>query len=114
MELGLQVNTAHQKAEYEANKLRSLQTEKEKVDQKLTEATAEVQTLREQTSKAEEEAKKTELENKALKEKNVQLESSSSLNQNIIDAVMSKFFSSEAWKDTQIDNFISFGELLQP
>ena len=80
MELGLQVNTAHQKAEYEANKLRSLQTEKEKVDQKLTEATAEVQTLREQTSKAEEEAKNTDLENKALKEKNVQLESGSSLN----------------------------------
>ena len=84
------------------------------MDQKLTEATAEVQTLREQTSKAEEEAKNTDLENKALKEKNVQLESGSNLNQNTIDNVMQKFFSSEAWKDAQIDNFISFSELLQP
>ena len=52
MELGLQVNIANQKAEYEANKLRSLQAEKEKVDQKLIEVTAEVQSLREQASKA--------------------------------------------------------------
>ena len=42
MELGLQVNTANKKAEYEANKLRSLQSKKEKVDLKLNEAIAEV------------------------------------------------------------------------
>ena len=116
IELGLQVNTANQKAEHEANKLRSLQSEKEKVDLKLNEAIAEVQVMKERTSKAEEEAKKkleeTELENKALKEKILQLESGSTLNQCIIDTVMQKFFSSEAWKDAQVDNFISFGKLL--
>ena len=46
-----------------------------------------------------------------MKEKIVQLESGSTLNQNIMDAVMQKFFSSEAWKDAQVDNFISFGEI---
>ena len=96
IELGLQVNTANQKAEHEANKLRSLQAEKEKVDQKLIEVTAEVQTSREQTSKAQQEARNNELENKALKEKIVQLESGSILSQNIIDAVMQKFFGSDA------------------
>ena len=115
MELGLQVNTANQKAEYEANKLRSLQSEKEKVDLKLNEAIAEVQVMKERTSKAEEEAKKkgeeTELENKALKEKILQLDSSSTLNQSMIDAVMKKFFNLEAWRDAQVNNFISFSKL---
>ena len=68
--------------------------------------------MKERTSKAEEEAKKTELENKAPKEKILQLESGSTLNQSIIDAVIQKFFSSEAWRDAQVDNFISFGKLL--
>ena len=99
MELGLQVNTVNQKAKHEANKLRSLQAEKEKVDQKLVEVTAEVQTSREQSSKAQQEARNIELENRALKERIVQLESGSILSQNIIDAVMQKFFSSDAWKD---------------
>ena len=67
--------------------------------------------------KAEEEAKKkleeAEMENKNLKEKVLQLESSSTLNQNIIDAVMQKFFNLEVWRDAQIDNFISFGKSLQ-
>ena len=97
IELGLQVNTVNQKAEHEANKLRSLQTEKERVDQKLIEATAEVQASGEQTSKAQQEARNNELENKALKEKIMQLESGSILSQNIIDVVMQKFFSSDAW-----------------
>ena len=56
MELGLQVNIANQKVEHEANKFRSLQSKKEKVDLKLNEAAAEVQTIKELTLKAEEEA----------------------------------------------------------
>ena len=92
MELRLQVNIANQKAEHEASKFRSLQSEKEKVDLKLNKVTAEVQNIKELTSKVEEEAKKkleeAELENKTLKEKVLQLESGSTLNQNIIDAVM--------------------------
>ena len=82
------------------------------MDLKFTEAITEVQAMKERTSKAEEEAKKTELENKALKEKILQFESGSILNQNTIDAVMQKFFNSEAWRDAQVDNFISFGKLL--
>ena len=66
------------------------------MDQKLIEATAEVQASREQTSKAQQEARNNELENKALKEKIMQLESGSILSQNIIDAVMQKFFSLDA------------------
>ena len=46
-----------------------------------------------------------------MKEKTAQLESGSTLTQNIIDAVMQKFFSSEAWKDAQVDNFITFGKI---
>ena len=111
MELRLLVNTANQKAEYEANKLKSLQAEKEKMDQKPIEVAAEVKASKEQTVKAQEEARKTELENGALKEKTAQLKSGSTLNQNIMDAIMQKFFSSEAWKDTQVNNFISFGEI---
>ena len=112
MELGLQVNVANQKADHEANKFKSLQAEKEKSDQRLIEVATEVRASKEQTLKAQDEAKKNVLENKALKEKIAQLESSSTLNQNIIDAVMQKFFSSEAWRDAQIDNFISFGKSL--
>ena len=52
MELGLLVNTANQKAKYEANKLKSLQAEKEKMDQKLIEVAAEVKASKEQTVKA--------------------------------------------------------------
>ena len=111
MELGLQVNTANQRAEHEANKFKSLQAEKEKMDQKLIEVAAEVKASKEQTVKAQEEARKTELENKALKEKIAQLESGSTLNQNIMDAVMQKFVSSETWKDAQVDNFISLGKI---
>ena len=83
----------------------------------MNEAAVEVQIIKEQSLKVEEEAKKkleeAELENKTLKEKVMQLEFGSTLNQNIIDAVMQKFFSSEAWRDAQIDNFISFGKPLQ-
>ena len=100
MELRLQVNIANHKAKFEANKLRFLQSEKEKLELKLNETTAEVQNLKELTSKAEEEAKKkleeSELEKNNLKEKISQLESSSALNQKIIDVVMQKFFNSDA------------------
>ena len=111
VELGLQVNIANQKADHEACKFKSLLAEKEKSDQRLIEVAAEVRVSKEQTLKAQDEARKNELENKALKEKIAQLESGSTLNQNIIDAVMQKFFSSEAWKDAQVDNFITFGNI---
>ena len=68
------------------------------------------------TMKAKEEDTKKleqgELEKKELKEKISQLESSSVLNQKIIDAVMQKFFSWSAWRDAQVDNFISSGKNL--
>ena len=107
----MQVNIANQKADHEACKFKSLLAEKEKSDQRLIEVAAEVRVSKEQTLKAQDEARKNELENKALKEKIAQLESGSTLNQNIIDAVMQKFFSSEAWKDAQVDNFITFGNI---
>ena len=91
MELGLQVNIADQKADHEADKFKSLQAEKEKSDQRLIEVATEVKASKEQTLKAQDEARKNELENKALKEKIAQLESGSTLNQNIIDAIMQKF-----------------------
>ena len=80
------------------------------MEQRLTESTAENQKLKEEIAKIKEEAKQSELEKKELKEKASQLESGSILNQKIIDAVMQKFFSSEAWINTQIDNFISSGK----
>ena len=38
-------------------------------------------------------------------------ESGQSINQNMIDAVMKGFFASKAWKNAQIDNFISSGKI---
>ena len=38
-------------------------------------------------------------------------ESGQSINQNMIDIVMKGFFTSEAWKNAQIDNFISSGNI---
>ena len=84
----------------------------------LKESTVEVQKLKEEVSKVEEEAKKkleeSELEKEKLKEKISQFESGSSVNQKIIDAVMQKFFSSDVWRDAQVDNFISFGKSFHP
>ena len=85
---------------------------------KLNESAAEVQKLKELTSKVEEETKKkleeSELEKEKFKKKISQLESGSSVNQKIINAVMQKFFSSDAWRDAQVDNFISFGKSFHP
>ena len=46
---------------------------------------------------------------KEPEEKVAQYESGSTVNQNIIDAVMSQFFSSDEWLGAQIDNFITSG-----
>ena len=78
--------------EHEININTSLREENRNLELKLNESAAEVQKLKELTSKAEEETKKklkeSELEKNKLKEKISQLESSSSLNQKIIDVVM--------------------------
>ena len=54
-------------------------------------------------------AKDDELKIKELEEKVAQYESGSTVNQNIIDAVMSQFFSSDEWLRAQIDNVITSG-----
>ena len=94
------MNIANQKLEYEDNINTSLREDKRKLELMLKESAAEVQKLKEEVTKAEDEAKKkieeSELEKKRLKEKISQIESGSSLNQNIIDTVMQKFFNSDA------------------
>ena len=83
-ELGLQVNIANQKLEHEDNINTSLGEDKRKLELMLKESTVEVQKLKEELSKAEEEAKKkleeSELEKEKLKEKISQFESGSSVN----------------------------------
>ena len=58
IELGLQVNTAHQKVEHEVHINMLLREDKKNLELRLTEFTAEVQKLKEMTMKAEEKAKK--------------------------------------------------------
>ena len=121
--LEMKADSLQQKLNQETSKLRNMQTEKENIECRFNDASNEAQTLREdvgslrskvKSRKANEEelkakAKEAELEIKGLKEKVAQLESGSSVNQNIIDTVMSQFFSSDEWLDAQINNFITSG-----
>ena len=60
--------------------VKSLRADKESVERRLSNSTAENQMLKEENELLREEAKKSELEKKELKKKMAQLKSSSSLN----------------------------------
>jgi len=114
----------------EASKLRDVYADKERLERRFIDASNNLQTLREEVGNlrsevavkkdheqaleaksTKDELKINELEAKAveLEKRVVEYESGSSLNQNIIDAVMNEFFSSDEWRGAQIDNFITSG-----
>ena len=82
------------------------------MDQRLVESTAQNQKLEEEVAWLKEEVKKTEGGKHYFEEKALWFESGRSLNHNIIDAMMKSFFNSEAWRNAQIDNFISSDNIL--
>ena len=114
----------------EASKLRDIHADKERLERRFIDASNNLQTLREElgglrsemaikkdreqaleAKSKNDELKIKELEAKAaeLEKRVAQYESGSTVNQNIIDAVMNEFFSSDEWRGAQIDNFITSG-----
>ena len=65
-----------------------------------------IQRLEGENAKLREEVKKSEGGKKYFENKASQFEAGKIVNHNIINAIMQSFFSSEAWKNAQIDNFI--------
>ena len=81
------------------------------MDRKFTEAMTQIQRLEGENVKLREEVKKSEGRKKYFENKASQFEAGKIINQNIIDAIMQSFFSFEAWKNAQIDNFINSGNI---
>ena len=129
-QLEQKVSLMEEQLKADASKLRDVYADKERLERRFTDASNNLQTLREEVGNLRSEmvvkkdreqaleAKSTnddlkiyELEAKTaeLERRIAQYESGSSLNQNIIDAVMNEFFSSDEWRGAQIDNFITSG-----
>ena len=67
--------------------------------------------MEEEVARLKEEVKKSEGGKRYFEKKVSRLEFDQSINQKMIDAVMKGFFNSEAWRNAQIDNFISSGNI---
>ena len=67
--------------------------------------------MEEEVARLKEEVKKTEGGKCYFEEKASWFKSRKSINQNIINVGMKSFFNSEAWRNAQIDNFISSGNI---
>ena len=110
-ELSVAANMNMQKLNHELDINKAPREEKEGVEHKLSESTTQNQNFQEEVARLKEELKKFEGEKRYFQEKISQLESGQKINQNMVDAVMKGFFASEAWKNAQIDNFISSGKI---
>ena len=72
---------------------------------------AQNQKLQEEVVRLNEEMKKDDGSKQYFLEKISWLESGQSINQQMIDSVMKGFFAFEAWRNAQIENFISSGKI---
>ena len=99
------------KLDHEVEVNRALHTKKEGLDQKLSKSTAQNQKLMEEVARLKEDVKRYEGRKRYFEEKVSRLEFGQIINQKMINAVMKGFFNSEAWRNAQINNFISSGNI---
>ena len=110
-ELSIAANMNKQKLTQKANINKTLREEKERVERKLDDSTAIIKSLQELVVTTSEEIKKAEGSKKYYLDKISRIESGETVTQQAMDIIMNEFFSFEAWRNAQIDNFISLGKL---
>ena len=86
---------------------KTFREDKEKLEKKLEQATVEKKALHEKVAAMGEEIKKAKGSKNYYLDKILKLEAGEIITQQATNIVMQDFFTSEPWKNTQIDNFIS-------
>ena len=107
--LSTAANINMEKLNHELNINETLHKEKEGVEMKLTDSMAIIKNLQEQVAAQNDELKKAEGSKNYYLDKISKLESGEIITQQTIDIIMNDFFTLEAWRNAQIDNFISSG-----